>query len=61
MKSFELIPLAAEISKQPSINYVEWLLVITLTKIYKENEKAEHGKFQNINFEEKEYQEVEWS
>jgi hypothetical protein len=40
LKSFGLISLAGEISKQPSIDSVMWLLVFTLTKIY--NEKG-HG------------------
>ena len=31
VKSFELIPLTEEISKQSSIDSVVWLLVVTLT------------------------------
>ena len=53
MKSFGLIPLAEEISKQPSIDSVVWLLVVTLMKIYNEKEQAEQGKLQNVKFEEK--------
>ena len=49
VKSFGLIPLAEEISKQPSIDSVMWLLVLTLIEIYKEKEQAEQGKI----FEEK--------
>lgn len=44
VKSFELIPLAEEISKQPSIDSAVWLLVLTLMKIYNEKEQAEQGK-----------------
>lgn len=44
MKSFGLIPLAEEISKQPSIDSAVWLLVLTLMKIYNEKEQAEQGK-----------------
>ena len=44
MKSFRLIPLAEEISKQPSIDSVVELLALTLTKIYNEKEQAEQRK-----------------
>ena len=53
MKSFGLNPLAKEISKQPSIDSVVWLLVLTLMKMYNEKEQAEQGKIQNVQFEEK--------
>ena len=33
VKSFGLIPLAEEISKQPSLDSAVWLLVLTLMKI----------------------------
>ena len=38
VKSFGLIPLAEEISKQPSIDFVMWILMVTLMKIYSEKE-----------------------
>ena len=41
VKNFGLIPLAEEISKQPSIDSVLWLLIVTLVKIYNEKEQAE--------------------
>lgn len=44
MKRFGLIALAEEMSKQPSIESVVWLLVLILMKIYNEREHAEHGK-----------------
>ena len=44
MKSFGLIPLAEEISKQPSVDSVVGLLVVTLMKISNEKEQAEQIK-----------------
>ena len=44
VKSFGLIPLEEEISKQPGIDSVIWLLVITLMEIYNEKKKAVQGK-----------------
>lgn len=41
LKSFKLIALAEEISKQPSIGYAIWLLEFTLMKIYIEKEHIE--------------------
>ena len=40
LKSFGLIPFAKEISKQPGIDSVVWLLVVTLIEIYHEKEQA---------------------
>ena len=40
----------AEISRQPNIDSVLWLLVVTLMQIYNEKEQAEHGKMQNVEF-----------
>jgi hypothetical protein len=59
LKSFGLMTLA-EISRQPNIDSVLWLLVVTLMQIYNEKEQAEHGKMQNVEFEEKkkEHQEM---
>ena len=53
VKSFGLIPSAEEIPKQPGIDSVVGLLVVSLMKIYNEKEQAEQGKLQNVNFEEK--------
>jgi hypothetical protein len=39
LKSFGLMPLA-EVSKQPSIDHVLWLLIITLIPIYNKKEQA---------------------
>ena len=44
--------LTEEISKQPSIDSVMWILVIIVMKIYNEKEQAEQGKLQRVNFEE---------
>ena len=53
--------MSEEISRQPSIDPVLWLLMVTLVKIYNQKVLAEQGKLQNVNFEEKEKQEVEWN
>ena len=45
MKSFGLILLTEEISKQLSIESVVWLLMLTLMKIYSEKEQTEQGKY----------------
>ena len=55
VKRFGLILLAEEISKQPCIDAVMWLLLFTLLQIYNEKEQAEQGKIQNVR------QKVEWS
>jgi hypothetical protein len=34
LKRFGLMMFAGEISKQPNINYIIWLLVVTLIQIY---------------------------
>ena len=51
LKSFGTILLAEETLKQPSIDYVMWLLMVTLMKIYKAKGKAEQAKLQKVNFE----------
>ena len=43
-----LVQLDEEISKTSSIDCVMWLLVVTLMKIYKENEYSEQVKIQNV-------------
>ena len=48
LKSFGLIALAKEMSKQPSNDSVMWLLVFTLMQIYNETEQSEQGKSQSI-------------
>ena len=53
VKIFGLIPSAKEISKQPSVDSVMWLFVVTLMKIYNEKEQTEQSKLQNVRFEEK--------
>ena len=55
---WSLISLAVEISGQPSIDYVLWLSVVTLTEVYNEKEQDRGGKVQNIVWEEKEPQEL---
>jgi hypothetical protein len=40
LESFGLISLAEEISRYPNNNFVTWLLVITLMKIYNKKEQA---------------------
>lgn len=52
MKSFELILLAEEISIQPYIDAVLWLLVITLVQVYSEKEEVQQKEIQNVHFEE---------
>ena len=49
VKSFGLIPLAKEISKQPSIDSV----ISTLMRIYNEKEQTWKVKIQKVKFEEK--------
>ena len=44
LKSYGLVALAKEMSKQPSIDSVVWLLAFILMKIYNEVEGAEQGK-----------------
>lgn len=45
VKSFGLITLVEEISKQPSIDSVSWLQVLMLMKIYNKKKQAEQGKY----------------
>ena len=53
-KSFGLIQFAEEISKQYNIDFVIWLLVLTLIQIYKEKEQVELGEIRKAQFKEKE-------
>ena len=53
VKSFRLIPLAEEISKQCRIHSVLGLLVFMLIKISNEKEQVEQSKLQNVSFKEK--------
>jgi hypothetical protein len=41
------------ILKQPSIDFVVWLLVLTCMQIFNEKEQAEQEKIENVNLEEK--------
>lgn len=47
VKCFRLIPLVEEISKQPRIDSVMWLLVVILMKTYNKKERNEHFKMYN--------------
>jgi hypothetical protein len=53
LKTFGLIMLAAEISRQPNMDSVMWLLVFTIMQIYNEPEQAEQGKHNMYNFRRK--------
>ena len=52
-KSNGLISLVEEISRQPTIDSVPWLLVITSTWVYNAKEQAGQREIQNVQFEEK--------
>lgn len=58
LKSYGQIPLSEDISKQPSIDCVMWLLMPSLMQIYNEKEQVEQGKIQTTVGGEKEHQEV---
>jgi hypothetical protein len=54
--------LAQEVSKEPRINSVLWLLVFTLMIIYHEEDQADQVKIQNVQVEEKRgTKKAEWS
>ena len=53
LKSYGLTALAEDISKQPSIDCVAWLLKASLMQIYTEKEQAGQGKIQSVQLEEK--------
>lgn len=53
MKRSGKIPLTDKISKQSSIDFVMWLLVITITELYNVKEKSKQGKYKNVQIEEK--------
>lgn len=55
---FGLAGLARRSQKQPSIDSVLCLLMLTLMKTYNKKEKIEKGKLQNVKFEEEESQEM---
>lgn len=44
LENFKLMALAEESSRQPSIDSVLWLLVVTLRQVYNEMEQVEQGK-----------------
>lgn len=59
VKILGVILLALEISKQPLFWVsVVWSLVVSVMKIYTEEQQKQEGKTQNVQFEEKEYQAV---
>jgi hypothetical protein len=47
LKSFRLIVLAKETSRQPNVDCVMWFLMVPLMLTYYEKEQAEQGKMQN--------------
>ena len=49
VKSFRLILVTKEISKQPSIDPVVWFLVVTLMRINNENQQAKQGRYKMYN------------
>ena len=53
LESYELTILAEEVSRQPNIDYGDWLLVATLVQIYNEKEETEQVKILNVQVEEK--------
>lgn len=48
LESYELTILAEEVSRQPNIDYGDWLLVATLVQIYNEKEETEQVKILNV-------------
>ena len=53
VKRFRLILLAKEISRQPSLDSVVWLLLVTLTQIYNKKEQGELEKYKMYNLRRK--------
>ena len=53
LQIFGLTAFAGEISKQPSVDCVLWLLMAVPIEIYNKNEQAKQGKLQNVQLEEK--------
>ena len=49
LKNYELTALTGEISRQPSIDHIDWLLVASLMQICNEQEQAEQGKTQKYS------------
>lgn len=54
LKSCGFILFAEEISIQPTLDCVMWILVITLIKIYNEKHQAEQAKLQSVQVKERE-------
>lgn len=53
LRSIGLISLVEEISRQPYIDSITWLLVSILTQVYGEKEQARQKEISNTQFEEK--------
>ena len=53
LKSFGLIEFAEEILKQPRVDCVVWFINDHTMQTYNEKKKAEKGKLQNVQLEEK--------
>lgn len=51
-KGSRLIPLVDEVSGQPHVDCIIWLLVITVVWIYNEKEQVEQEEMQKVQFEE---------
>lgn len=47
----KLMSIGSNISKQPSISHVTWLIVITRMHICNEKKQVEHGELQSVQFE----------
>lgn len=50
---FGLMKLTGEISRQPSIKYLVWFLVITVMQIYNNRRNLDEEKYKTVQFEEK--------
>lgn len=53
LKSFGLITLTGEMSRQLCIDCVEWLLIVTLRKIHREKEQFTQRQIGHVQIEEK--------
>jgi hypothetical protein len=58
LKSIELILLSGNISRQPNIDSIIWLLVVTLRQVYNQKEQAGKGNTQFTAGEKIEHQEI---
>lgn len=53
MNCFVSVSLAEEISRNPDVDSIMWLLLIFLMQVYNEKEQAEQEKIQNVQLKEK--------